>query len=80
MDKGSFSCTKLVSKSGKALGTRLTFAKIKNILTDQPYLQTQGRVMANKQFFKSSLSKHINKDLKLAITWAKQEETKISSF
>ena len=42
-------------ESGKVLGTRLTFTKIKKIPTDRPYPQTQGRVMANKHFFRSSL-------------------------
>ena len=56
MDKGSFSATKLISKSHKALVTRLTFNKIRKILIDRPYLQTQGQVTANKQFFKSSLA------------------------
>ena len=38
------------------MGMKLTFTKIKKkIPTDQPSLQTQGWVMTNKQFFKSSL-------------------------
>ena len=50
-----FSATKLISTSGKALGTKLTFTKIKKIPPEQPYLQTQDWVTANEQFFKSSL-------------------------
>ena len=40
------------------MGTGLTFTKKKKkkkIPIERPYSQTQGRVMANEQFFKSSL-------------------------
>ena len=46
-------------ESGKVLGTRLTFTKIKKIPTDRPYPQTQGRVMANKHFLGPVLGKLI---------------------
>ena len=43
-------CNQALSKSGKALGTRLTFTKIEKIQVDQPYSQAQGWVTANEQF------------------------------
>ena len=41
-DKGSFSVTKLISKSGKALETRLSFTKIKKNLDRRTLLAHPG--------------------------------------
>ena len=62
-NKGFFPATKLISKSSKALGKRLTSTKIEKILADPPFTQTQGRVTTNEQFFKSSLILEISKNL-----------------
>ena len=53
--KGSFPASKLMPKSGKALGTRLTFTKIKEIPIDRPYSQTHGRVTTNELFLSPAL-------------------------
>ena len=50
-----FPVTRLISKSSKVLRTWLTLTKAKQN-PDRPYSQTQGRVTANEQFFKSSLT------------------------
>ena len=50
-DKGSFPRNQAYIKSGKVVGMRLTFIKIKTFPTARPYSQKQGRVTANEQFF-----------------------------